>query len=102
MHGPSVAIKAACVQGAYSFFVTLGMTLMLEAMFTLFKRLTGAPLVSAFSAVIFSCTPVFVGSWMINAAAGTPEIFETVALGYVLGAVYCSSYTLGLLKENKT
>lgn len=102
MHGPQVAIKAACVQGSYSFMVTLGMTLMLEAMFYFFIKLTGWYWFSAVITVILSCTPVFIGSWMINVAAGTPEIFETVILGYVVGAVYSSSYVFGLLKKSKS
>jgi len=101
MHGPQAAVKAACVQGSYSFVITLGMTLMLEATYRFFMKLTGWQWLSAFTTVVLCCAPVFIGSWMINVAAGTPEIFETVILGYVIGAVYSTSYVFGLLKKSK-
>jgi hypothetical protein len=99
MHGALVAAKAAGVQGSYSFFITLAMTLMLETIFKFLRKLTGRPIISAMATVVFSCAPVFIGSWMINVAAGTPEVFKTVILGYVLGGAYCSSYVIGLLKK---
>ena len=102
MHGPQAAIKAACVQGSYSFIITLGMTLMLEAVYRFFIKLTGMYWLSAVMTVVLCCAPVFIGSWMINVAAGTPEVFETVILGYVIGALYSSSYVFGLLKKSKS
>ncbi len=101
MHGPVSAVKAACVQGSYSFLVTLVMTLLLEAMYRFFVRLTGWYGFSGVCTVIFGCAPVFIGSWMVNVAAGTPEIFETVILGYVIGGIYSSSYVFGLLKKSR-
>jgi len=100
MHGPQAAIKAACVQGSYSFMITLGMTLMLEGMLRFFLKLTGWHWFSGFATVILSCAPVFIGSWMINVAAGTPEVFETVILGYIIGTLYSSVYVYGLLKKS--
>jgi hypothetical protein len=102
MHGPQAAIKAAWVQGAYSFLVTLGMTLMLEAMYRSLLRLTGLYWFSGFITVIICCALVFTGSWMLNVAAGTPEVFETVILGYVIGVIYSSSYVFGLLKKSQS
>jgi len=101
MHGPQSAVKAAVVQGSYSFLITLGMTLMLEAMYRFLVKLTGLYRTSAVVTVILCCAPVFIGSWLINVAAGTPEIFETVILGYVIGAVYNSSYVFGLFKKRR-
>lgn len=100
MHGPAVALKAALVQGLFSFLVTLAMTLMLEAIYRFFSKLTDWSWFSAVMTVISTCLPVFAGSWLVNAASGTPEIFETVILGYVIGAVYSSSYVYGMLKKS--
>ena len=101
MHGPLVAFKAAMVQGSYSFVITLGMTLMLEASYRTLSKLTGWYQASAVASVIICCAPVFIGSWMINVAAGTPEVFRTVILGYVIGTVYSSTYVSGLLKHRR-
>ena len=101
MHGPLIAVKAACVQGSYSFLVTLGMTLLLEGMYRFFVKLIVWRWLSGACTVIFSCAPVFIGSWMVNLAAGTPEIFETVILGYVIGTIYSSSYVFGLIKKGR-
>lgn len=98
MHGSFIALKAACVQGSYSFVVTLFMTIMLEVMYKLCIKLTGKRAISAIFTVIVTCIPVFVGSWMVNLVAGTPEIFNTVILGYVVGAAYSITYIVGLLK----
>ena len=101
MHGPAPAVKAALVQGSYSFLITLGMTLMIETMYRFFVKLTACYWLSAVATVALSCAPVFIGSWMVNVAAGTPEIFETVILGYVIGLIYTSSYVYGLTKKNE-
>jgi hypothetical protein len=102
MHGTQAAVKAACVQGSYSFLITLGITLMLESMYRFLLNLTDLYRVSAVATVLICCTPVFIGSWMVNVAAGTPEVFETVILGYLLGAAYSSIYVLGLLKKSQS
>ena len=101
MHGHQAALKAALVQGLYSFLITMVMTLMLEALYRLLLKLTGLYWFSAFVTVVFCCLPVFIGSWILNLAAGTPEVFETVILGYVIGAIYSCSYVLGLVKKNQ-
>ncbi|MFT4636460.1 MAG: hypothetical protein ACI9OI_002262 [Chitinophagales bacterium] len=101
MHGPQAALKAAFVQGLYSFLITLVMTLMLEALYRLLLKLTGLYWFSAVVTVVFCCLPVFIGSWVLNLAAGTPEVFETVILGYVIGAIYSCSYVLGLVKKSQ-
>jgi len=100
-HGFGAAFKAGCVQGSYSFVITLGMTLVLEATYRALAKATGWYRTSAMVAVIVCCAPVFIGSWMINVAAGTPEVFRTVILGYVVGFVYSSSYVFGLWKHKK-
>ena len=99
MHGPTAAVKAAMVQGSDSFVITLGMTLMLEASYRTLSKLTGWYQASAVASVIICCAPVFIGSWLVNVAAGTPEIFETVILGYVIGMFFSTTYVIGLHKK---
>lgn len=99
MHGLPIAARSATVQGTYSFFITLGMTLMIEAMFRLFRRVLPSIWLASVLTIIFSCTPVFIGSWLVNVAAGTPEIFRTVILGYVIGLFFSTTYVIGLQKK---
>jgi hypothetical protein len=100
MHGSQAAIKAGLVQGSYSFLITLCMTLMLESMYRFLFKSTGWYWFSSIVTVVLCCAPVFVGSWMLNLAAGTPEVFNTVILGYILGATYSASYVRGLTKKS--
>lgn len=97
-HGWLIGLKSAAVQGSYSFLITLFMTLMIEAMFRFFRKKVSTWLASALT-IIGSCTPVFIGSWLVNVAAGTPEIFKTVILGYVIGLFFSSTYVIGLHKK---
>lgn len=99
MHGVPIAIKSAMVQGTYSLFITLGMTLMIEALFRFFRKVLPSTWLASVLTVIFSCTPVFIGSWLVNVAAGTPEIFQTVILGYVIGLLFSTTYVHGLHKK---
>jgi hypothetical protein len=99
MHGTQAAIKAALVQGSYSFLITLGMTLMLESMYRFLYKFTNSYWLSAVVSVFLCCAPVFIGSWVLNVAAGTPEVFNTVILGYLLGAVYSATYVRALIKK---
>lgn len=74
---------------------------MLEASYRALSKLTGWYHISAAVSVVICCAPVFIGSWMINVAAGTPEVFRTVVLGYIIGTVYSSTYVTGLLKHRR-
>ena len=102
MHGLPTAAKSAAVQGAYSFFITLGMTLMIEAMFRFFRRRLSSVWLACALTVIFSCIPIFLGSWYVNVAAGTPEIVQTVMLGYIVGFCFSVTYVIGLHKKLST
>jgi len=99
MHGLPAAIKAAIVQGTYSFFITLCMTLLIEVLFRFLRGILPSVWLASVLTVLFSCTPVFIGSWLVNAAAGTPEIFKTVILGYVIGFFFSTTYVIGLHKK---
>lgn len=99
MHGKESAIKAGLVQGIYSFILTFFMTLLLETFYLHLKRLVNAESSAIFLTVIMSCFLVFSGSWYVNYVSGTPEIFNTVILGYIFGGIYSVVYTLGLARQ---
>ena len=99
-HGMMIAFKAACVQGSYSFLLTLCMTLLLESLFRLNSYLFNKERVINWLTIAICCAIIFSGSWAINAAAGTPEIFRTVILGYVIGGIYSAVYVFGLARTH--
>lgn len=101
-YGQMVAVKAACVQGGYSFLLTLCMTMLLEGMFRFNSRVLRARNLINWSTIVICCAIVFSGSWAINVAAGTPEVFRTVMLGYVFGAIYSTSYVFGLARDQSS
>jgi len=98
MHGAIVALKAACVQGSYSFTLTLCMTMLIETMFRFNARIFNQQYVINWLTIGICCAIIFSTSWAINAVAGTPEIFRTVILGYVIGAIYSISYVYSLAR----
>lgn len=98
MHGSMVALKAACVQGGYSFLLTLCMTVLLEGMFRFNARVFTQRHLINWSTIVLCCAIIFSGSWAVNVAAGTPEIFQTVILGYVVGGIYSASYVFSLAR----
>lgn len=97
-HGHWVAVKAACVQGSYSFTLTLCMTLLLEGMFRVMSQYFESRSFINWTTIVTSCALVFSGSWLVNLMAGTPEILRTVILGYVIGGAYSTSYVYSLAK----
>ncbi len=99
MHGKESAIKAGLVQGGYSFILTFFMTLLLEAIYLRALHFLKSELAAIVITVVTSCTIVFSGSWLVNYLSGTPEIFNTVILGYIFGGLYSIAYTIGLAKE---
>ena len=99
-HGVAAGVKAACVQGSYSFSLTLVMTLLVESNYRLWSRFFRGQILIQSSTVIVTCGIMFSTSWIINAMAGTPEIFKTVILGYVIGGIYCFVYVQGLVAGN--
>lgn len=99
MHGKDSALKAGLVQGAYSFILTFFMTLLLEAIYSRAHALLKSQVLAIATTVLISCSLVFSGSWFVNYLSGTPEIFNTVILGYIFGGLYSIVYTVGLAKE---
>ncbi|RBP51355.1 hypothetical protein [Arenicella xantha] len=100
-YGQASALKAAAVQGSYSFVLTLSMTLVLEAIFKFMSHFFNQRWLIDWTTVLAGCALVFSGSWIVNVMAGTPEIFKTVILGYVVGGFYCAVYVRGLARASK-
>ena len=99
MYGKLIALKAGVVQGSYSFLITLFMTLMLEGLHRALSRKIDNYLLVNWITIISCCTLVFSGSWAINVLAGTPEIFRTVILGYIIGGLFSITYVFGLSRK---
>ncbi|NND81454.1 MAG: hypothetical protein HKN50_03420 [Gammaproteobacteria bacterium] len=98
MHGPMAATKAALVQGSYSMVLTFVMAVMVETIYWYFGKLFKHLNAQIWATIVLSCAVVFSTSWGVNAWAGTPEIFNTVILGYVIGAIYTTLYVYGLAR----
>ena len=101
MHGSMVALKAACVQGSYSFALTFAMTVLVEGLFRLISKLNGTAVIVNWATIVITCAIVFSSSWIINVMAGTPEIFKTVILGYIIGGIYSATYVYGLARAKQ-
>ncbi|GAA6138199.1 hypothetical protein NBRC116583_19460 [Arenicella sp. 4NH20-0111] len=99
MHGKESAVKAGLVQGVYSFILTFFMTLLLESTYRRAQNLFSSNNAAIGLTVLISCSIVFSGSWWVNYLAGTPEIFNTVILGYIFGGLYASIYTIGIAQK---
>ena len=100
-HGVSPALRAACVQGSYSLLLTFTITMLTEYIYLFFCRLLDNSLLINWATIVFVCTCVFSTSWWVNAMAGTPEIFRTVILGYLIGGTYTVLYVYGLARSNR-
>ncbi len=100
MHGSAAALKAACVQGTYSMMLTAVMVLLIESLYRLMSRISKIEDLVKWCTIIVSCAIVFSTSWWVNAMAGTPEIFNTVILGYIIGAVYTIAYVYGISRNS--
>lgn len=98
MHGTAAAVKAATVQGGYSFALTFVITLIIEGLHRWVGNTVHQPRYTQVVTVFLTCALLFSSSWWINAMAGTPEIFSTVILGYVIGTIYTATYVVGLSK----
>ena len=98
-HGVMAATKAGCVQGSYSFILTLFMTMLIEGVFKLNSKVFNKIHTINWSTIIVCCAAIFSVSWGVNSAAGTPEILRTVILGYVFGGIYCITYVYSLARS---
>lgn len=95
MHGLMVGVKAAIVQGGYSFALTFAMTMLMERIFSFFDN----PIKRFAITFLGTCLLLYFTSWFINYLAGTPEIWMTILPGYIIGTVMTFFYTLYLSKS---
>jgi hypothetical protein len=93
-HEFRVALKAACVQGGYSFLLTFIMTMLIEQIYSKFSHM--AYRYGAVATVILVCLGLYTSSWAINYIAQTPEILMTVLPGYIIGTGYTATYVYKL------
>ena len=91
-YGQYLAIKAAFIQGSYSFIVTLVNTYFIERVY---RCLDGRRLQVITTAVL---TTVLVCSlsWYLNTVLGTPEVLMTILPGCLVSSIYCFTYTFTL------
>jgi hypothetical protein len=90
-HGPEAMALAGVVQGAISCVITLILKRSLEAMFA---RLGGAAAVLLPPVVTMAV--VLAALFAIHRLAGTPEIWATIAVPYVVSSSYAWIYTATL------
>ena len=95
--GQTLALKAAFTQGAYSFTITLVLALLIEWLFSRFKKWP----FHLFFIGLITCSFLYVTSWSLNYFAGTPNILLTILPGAAVSTVYTIIYILGLSKLAK-
>jgi mannose/fructose/N-acetylgalactosamine-specific phosphotransferase system component IIC len=90
-HGPAAMAMAGVIQGAISCAITLILKRSLEAMFA---RLTGPMAVVVPPLVTMAV--VLAVLLTLHTAAGTPEVWTTIAVPYAVSSSYAWIYTLTL------
>lgn len=91
-HGIDAGIRAALVQGGYSFALTFCMTWLMERLYTCLRpRAHAAWIASGITMVL-----LFATAWCINRVARTPEILATIMPGFVIGSIYTIVYMQAL------
>lgn len=91
-HGMAPAMKAAFVQGGYSFVLTFLLSLLIEWLFLRWGHWRyGVPMVG-----LLICCFLYSVSWGVNFLAMTPEILWTILPGAFISTIFTISYLLGL------
>jgi len=89
--GIEMALRAAALQGGYSFVLTLGMTLAIERLFQGLPQKHAVWLTIALSGIATWCV-----AFGIHTLNGTPNIIATILPGFIVGIIYASVYVVGL------
>ena len=100
-HGSDMAWRAFFTQGGYSFVITIVLTGLMEQ---LFARLRLLPANKRYwLSTLPICSALYLTSWAVNFAAGTPNIVLTIVPGAVMSTVYIFGYvsTLKLLEKKQ-
>ena len=90
----STGIKAALVQGSYSFFVTLMLAIVVEWMFVRLRDVAFKPMWVWLTAVLL----LIATSSGLNVLAGTPHVLFTILPGLLVSAIYTALYIIALNK----
>ena len=91
-HGLGTALRVGVGQGTYSFFVTLLLNHLLEAL----MRWSGG---SVWVALGLGLTGLHGGSLTVHLALATPELALSMAPGLLIGTVYVAAYLRGVLRS---
>ncbi|MFK8019528.1 MAG: hypothetical protein AB8B86_07160 [Pseudomonadales bacterium] len=100
-HGSDMAWRAFFTQGGYSFVITIVLTSLMEQLFT---RLRFNPAAKRYwFSTLPICLTLYLTSWGVNFAAGTPNILLTIVPGAVMSTIYVFGYvsTLKLLEKKQ-
>ena len=93
-YGTQAGIKAALVQGSYSFVLTLCTTLIMEF---LWEALQTFPR-PAMATIVITNTFTFITAYSINWIFDTPAILLTILPGFTIGIAFTSVYIFSLRK----
>jgi len=91
-HGLGTALRVGVGQGAYSFFVTLLLSRLLEAL----VRWSGGSIWAAFGLGVVA---LHGGSLTVHLAIATPELALSMAPGLLIGTLYVAAYLRGLARS---
>lgn len=91
-HGAGAAMKAAFVQGSYSFILTFLLSLLIECLFQRWSHQRYGVL----QVGVLVCGLLYTMSWSVNVIAMTPEILWTILPGAVMSTIFTISYLMGL------
>ncbi len=94
--GTEMALRAAAVQGFYSFVLTLSMTLVIEQLFHGLAQKGLAQKHAAWLTVILASIATWSVAFGIHALNGTPKIVATILPGFIIGIIYTSVYVVAL------
>ncbi len=90
----SVGIKAALVQGSFSFVITLVLSALMEFLHQRFASLRYGNYVT----IMVACLILYISSYSINFIAGTPNIIRTILPGALFSTFYVWGYVFSLNK----
>lgn len=93
--GAEMALRAAIIQGGYSFILTLSMSFFTEKLFAYLARRLPTLHAPWLTVVLVSATTVWIAIG-IHSINGTPNIIATILPGFIVGMIYTSAYVAAL------
>lgn len=89
-----MALRTSAVQGSFSFFLTLSMSLLLSWLFTRF----GHSLASAVASWLLNGVFIFSTAYGLQYAAGSKAILMTIGPGFLIGSAYAAAFLFSLYR----